>query len=202
MIGTGSLTQRQREVMIFAIRELHAKLLIIWIVFALGATPARAGTDETPVPVAAGAGNALPPVDVPTKAATRENAAPPAVPPTAAADAVRDLITRQMEAIRARDAEAAFAQTSPSFHEHFDTAKKFLSHIRFEQRALYNHSGFTFLDRHDIDGGGVLQKISVRDSFGGAPVTAVFRLEQDANGQWLIDSLAILGGGGDDAEPI
>lgn len=123
------------------------------------------------------------------------------VAPAAVADPVRDLITRQMDAIRARDADAAFERTTAAFHEHYDTPRNFLSHVRFEYRALYNHKGFSFLDRHEIEGGGVLQKVSVEDGYGSHPVTVIFRLQKGGDGQWLIDSFTILGGGGD-SKPI
>ncbi len=119
----------------------------------------------------------------------------------AAGDPARDLITRQMEAIRARDAEQAFAHTTAAFHEHYDTPQNFLSHVRFEYRPLYNHKEFAFLDSHELDGGGLLQKVKVEDSYGEDPVTVIFRLQKQDDGQWLIDSFTILGGG-DNGKPI
>lgn len=193
----------------FTIRFFSINTLILCMVFA-GARTSHAGTGDAPLPVAAGVESILPPAEmasVPAPASATLNApAPLPLENTAKAspaiDPIRDLITRQMDAIRARDAEAAFAQTAAALHDHYPTAKKFLSHIRFEQRPLYNHNGFTFLDRHEIEGG-VLQKISVSDSFSDSPVTAVFRLEQDAGGRWLIVSCAILDDyDGDKAEPI
>ena len=128
------------------------------------------------------------------------NIAAPAAAATAG-DPVRDLIAQQMEAIRARDADQAFDHTKAAFHDHYNTAQNFLSHVRFEYRPLYNHKGFSFLDSHEIDGGGLLQKVEVEDRYGNTPVTVIFRLQHQENGQWLIDSFTMLGGG-DDGRPI
>ena len=128
-----------------------------------------------------------------------------AAPATAATsttdDPVQALITQQLNAIRARDADQAFAHTTSTFHDHYNTAQNFLSHMRFEYRPLYNHKTFSFLDRHEIQGGGVLQKVTVEDNYGTGPVTVIFRLQQQEDGQWLIDSFTLLNAD-DDAKPI
>ena len=140
-----------------------------------------------------------------TPARADDPAQPPvtniAAPATAATeDPVQALIAQQLNAIRNRDADQAFAHTTSTFHDHYDTAQNFLSHMRFEYRALYNHKKFSFLDRHEIEGG-VLQKVTVEDSYGAEPVTVIFRLQQQEDGQWLIDSFTLLNAG-DDARPI
>lgn len=152
------------------------RLILCLFLVLCAAVPAHAAGDPAPLPVTS-------------------IAAP------AAGDPVRDLIARQMEAIRDRDAERAFAHTTAAFHEHYDTPQNFLSHVRFEYRPLYNHKGFSFLDSHELDGGGLLQKVKVEDSYGDSPVTVIFRLQKQDDGQWLIDSFTILGGG-DDGKPI
>ncbi len=117
---------------------------------------------------------------------------------TTAIDPVQDLISRQMDAIRDRNAEQAFSYTTAGFHEHYNSAQSFLSRMRFEQRPLYNHKDYTFLDRHEIEGGGMLQKVKVQDTYGGDPVTVIFRLEQQPDGTWLIDSYSVLGNHADE----
>ena len=163
----------------FGIRRRGGKGLILCLFLTLCAVAPAHAEDPAPLPVTSVAAPA---------AAT-------------AGDPVRDLIARQMEAIRDRDAEQAFAHTTAAFHEHYNTAQNFLSHVRFEYRPLYNHKEFAFLDSHEIDGGGLLQKVKVEDSYGDSPVTVIFRLQKQDDGQWLIDSFTILGGG-DDGRPI
>jgi len=120
---------------------------------------------------------------------------------TQATDPVHDLITSQMNAIRTRNADLAYANTTDGFHKHYDDAKNFLSHMRFEQRVLYNHKEFSFLDRHEMESGGVLQKVRVKDSYDNEPATVIFHLQQQEDGLWLIDSFTVLDSGGD-ARPI
>jgi hypothetical protein len=117
---------------------------------------------------------------------------------TQAADPVRDLITRQMDAIRDRNAEQAFSYTTAGFHEHYGSAQSFLSRMRFEQRPLYNHKEYIFLDRHKIAGGGVLQKVKVQGVYDGEPVIVIFRLEPQPDGTWLIDSYSVFGNEADE----
>ena len=128
---------------------------------------------------------------------------PPQPEPIAAAAAsrdinpARDLITRQLAAIRHRDADMVWALTTDDFHEKFDTAKDFLSHLRFRLRPIYNHEDYKFLNQSET-GDSLIQKVEMEDSYGD-PVMVIYRLEQQDDGQWLIDSFAILA---PEAQPI
>ncbi len=103
---------------------------------------------------------------------------------------VHDLIRKQLKAIKARDADRAYALTTNNFHEKFDTADEFLSHLRFEVRTIYNHGDYKFLGQHNSQKG-LVQKIEMEDS-DGDPITVIYRLKQQDNGEWLIDSFAAL----------
>lgn len=116
----------------------------------------------------------------------------------AALDSARDAIRRQMEAIRARDAAGAFALTTAGFHEDYKDAGDFLGSIRTESRILYNFADFRFLDGHVTDDAAV-QRLEVYDRFRDDPVSVIFRLQRQEDGQWLIDSFAVLDA---DAQPI
>ena len=121
---------------------------------------------------------------------------PEAITPTpasldpAAADPVKDLIRRELQAIRNRDADTAFALISPDLHEKFETAKNYLSHMRFEYRTIYNHAEFTFLESHDVNGATV-QKVEIEDR-NGTPITIMYRIEPQESGSLAIDSFTIL----------
>lgn len=108
-----------------------------------------------------------------------------------------DLITRQLHAIKTRDADLAWSMTTGDFHKKFDDGKDFLSHLRLELRPIYNHEDYTFLD-HSQNGNVMMQKVEMEDRYG-TPVTVLYRLEKQQDGQWLIDSFTVLEA---EAEPI
>ncbi|MCB9989940.1 MAG: DUF4864 domain-containing protein [Rhodospirillales bacterium] len=118
--------------------------------------------------------------------------------PAVDADPAHQLITRQLDAIRERDADLAWSMTSEDLHEKYETPKEFLSHLRFELRPIYNHDSYKFLSQY---GGpdSLTQKVEMEDSYTGDTVTVIYRLEKQADGLWQIDSFAILP---DDAQPI
>ncbi len=105
-------------------------------------------------------------------------------------DPVHDIITQQLEAIKTRDADLAFSLTTDNFHEKFNDALKFLGEIRFEYRPIYNHESYSFLSRHDMKGA-LLQKVEMEDRYGD-PVIVIYKLKEQENGGWLIDSFTIL----------
>jgi hypothetical protein len=105
-------------------------------------------------------------------------------------DPAQDVIRKQLDAIRARNADLAFSLTTEHFHERYKDSAKFLEAMRFTSRPLYNHTESTFLDRHDVEGG-VLQKVSLKGA-DGSPVTAIFHLKSGTDGKMLIDSFTVL----------
>jgi len=117
----------------------------------------------------------------------------------ATADAAREVIRRQLQAIKVRDADTAFSLTTPGNHKKYDgSAAAFLTKMRYSYRPIYNHQTITFLDRHDIKGA-LIQKVRIENRRS-EPVTVIYRLEQQAeDGPWLIDSFTILAS---ESEPI
>lgn len=110
----------------------------------------------------------------------------------------QDIIRQQLSAIKTRDADLAFSLTTKEFHSKFDDASNFFGHMRFEYRPLYNYATFKFLDSH-VNDGNILQKVRVEDHYGDDPAIVIFRLEEQDDGQWLIDSFTILD---TEAQPI
>lgn len=110
---------------------------------------------------------------------------------------VHDVISAQLAAIRARDADAAYALMTHDFHEENLDALTFMATMRFDQRAIYNHEEFTFLDKQG-SGPVTIQKVRINDHYGD-PVTVIYRLEEQGDGSWLIDSFTILNA---EAQPI
>lgn len=115
------------------------------------------------------------------------------------AQSVQDVITQQLNAIHDRNADAAYATMSHDFHENFEDSRNFMNDLRFRHRAIYNHEDFTFLDKQGSSTGPVaLQKVRMNDHYG-EPITVIYRLEQQDDGSWLIDSFTILDA---EAQPI
>ncbi len=105
---------------------------------------------------------------------------------------VQEVIGQQLDAIRTRDAERAFALTMGALHEKYADAAKFLEDLRFTHRALYNHSRFRFLDQIPL-ADGLLQKVEIEDGKSGhEPVLMIYRLRRDEAGHWRIDSFTVL----------
>lgn len=111
--------------------------------------------------------------------------------------AAQEVIRQQLAAIRARDAEAAYAFMTHDFHEVNNDPRQFLAAMRFENRAIYNHDDFTFLNKQG-SGPVAIQKVRIHDHYG-VPVTVIYRLEQQEDGSWLIDSFMTLDA---EAQPI
>lgn len=109
----------------------------------------------------------------------------------------RELIIQQLHAIETRDADLAWSLTTSEFRKKFGSDKEFLSHLRFRQRSLYNHDGFTFLDQQSTEAG-LIQKVRMDNRYGD-PVTVIYRLEKQDDGRWLIDSFAVLE---NEADPV
>lgn len=116
---------------------------------------------------------------------------------TRATDPARDLISRQLDAIRARNADLAWSMTTEDVHRKYDTPRDYLAHLRFKLRPIYNHADYKFIGPSGSESN-MIQKLEMNDR-SGEPVTVIYRLERE-NGNWLIDSFAILPH--DDAEPI
>jgi len=109
----------------------------------------------------------------------------------------QDVIRRQLEAIRKRDADQAYQLTSSNLHDKFVSPKEYLSHLRLKLRPIYNHEKFTFMEQSET-GNGTIQKVQMKDRYGDL-VTVIYRVSQQDNGEWRINSFAILDL---DAKPI
>ncbi len=107
--------------------------------------------------------------------------------------AIQSLISDQLDAIRERDADLAFALTTGTFHEKFDSANEFMSDMRFSYRPIYNHKTYRFLDQIETETGGLVQRVEVTYTRG-APATVIYRLQRNPDGAWAISSFTVLGG--------
>ncbi len=106
---------------------------------------------------------------------------------------IQSLISDQLDAIRERDADLAFALTTGTFHEKFDSANEFMSDMRFSYRPIYNHKTYRFLDQIETETGGLVQRVEVTYARG-EPATVIYRLQRNPDGAWAISSFTVLAG--------
>lgn len=104
--------------------------------------------------------------------------------------AAHEVIDGLMSALRRRDADQAMALTTSGFHGKYTDSDHFLGSVRLKYRALHNHDGYEFLDASPIEGG-LIQKVRLNGR-NGAPLTVIYRLQEQADGRWLIDSFTVL----------
>lgn len=110
----------------------------------------------------------------------------------ASRDPVHNVIQKQMAAFERHDAEAAYSFITAHVKEKYPDPVNFLAHIRYDFSPLYDHKDFKFLPRSH-DGDAAVQKIELRNRHG-EEAEAVFRVIQQPDGVWLIDSFAVMNG--------
>jgi hypothetical protein len=107
-------------------------------------------------------------------------------------DPVRSVIQKQMAAFERHDAQAAYGFITAHVKEKYPDPVNFLAHIRYDFSPLYDHTDYKFLPRSN-DGDAAVQKIELRNRRG-EEAEAVFRVIQQPDGLWLIDSFAVMNG--------
>lgn len=112
---------------------------------------------------------------------------------------IRDIITKQLKAISARDADMAYALTTGTFYKKFNTAGEFLREMRFSYRPVYNHESFRFLDQTPTGAHSLIQRVEVSYT-SGDPTVVIYKLQKDNHGAWGIDSFTIIDT--DEGQPI
>lgn len=104
--------------------------------------------------------------------------------------AIQDTITRQIEAFRHDDANAAFALAAPNIHERFGTAERFLGLVRHAYPSVYRPKSFEFTTLGPADG--VMTQDVELIGPDGLPALARYTLEQDSTGVWRITGCIVL----------
>jgi len=97
---------------------------------------------------------------------------------------IRKVIEEQLGAFQRDDAQAAFAQASPNIQAMFQTPDRFMSMVRGGYQPVYRPRQVEFRDIIDIDGTPT-QKVFIIGP-DGAPVMALYPMEQQADGTWKI----------------
>ena len=106
-------------------------------------------------------------------------------------NAIQTLIADQLDAIRERDADMAYALTTGPVHEKFESAREFFTDIRYSYRPLYNHKTFRFLDQRVTETGGLVQRVEVTYTQS-RPAIVIYKLERNPDGAWAIGSFTIV----------
>lgn len=103
---------------------------------------------------------------------------------------IRDVIARQLQAFRHDDAEGAYAFAAPSIRRSFPTAAEFMDMVRRGYPPVYRPrtQEFSELARRD---GEVVQEVELVGPDGRA-VLAVYTMERDASGRWLISACRLI----------
>ena len=114
-------------------------------------------------------------------------------------NSVQGTIKAQLSAINERDATLAYSFMTNKFHANYNSAKDFLSDIRFKFGPIYNHTDIEFMHSYDNERTFV-QKIRLKDRYTGEDTTIIYKLVLQNTGNWLIDSFALIETS--EAEPI
>ena len=103
--------------------------------------------------------------------------------------AIRDVITRQIEAFRQDDATAAYSFASPSIQRQMGTAERFLGLVREHYQPLYRPSSTVFGGLVTEDGQ-IVQAVDVV-GLDGRAARALYSMEQEPDGAWRISGCVL-----------
>jgi hypothetical protein len=109
--------------------------------------------------------------------------------PEADAQRVRSVITTQLQAFAADDADAAFAAATPGVREAIGSAGHFLALVRGAYPMIYQPASITFM-RPELRGSAVLQLAEITDGQGKSWL-ALFSLEQQPDASWRISGCIV-----------
>ncbi len=97
------------------------------------------------------------------------------------------VIQAQMAAFKVDDGERAFSYATPDIQRMFGTAERFMRMVRQGYQAVYRPRSVTFLGLEaGPDAETVSQRVLVTGPDGN-PQMAIYVMEQQADGAWLID---------------
>jgi hypothetical protein len=105
-------------------------------------------------------------------------------------DAIQQVITRQIEAFRRGDDEAAFVFASPDLRTMFGNAATFMRMVRQGYQPVYHPRSFAFGD-FDVDDDGPVQELAVIGP-DGEPRLAIYHMERQPDGSWRISGCELL----------
>lgn len=109
---------------------------------------------------------------------------------TADRTAIQDVITRQIDAFRHDDAQAAFAFASPGIQTQSGTPDRFLDMVRRAYPAVHRPRAMEFTGLR-LGEGGIVQEVELVGP-DGALQLALYAMERDAAGAWRISGCVLV----------
>jgi Domain of unknown function (DUF4864) len=106
------------------------------------------------------------------------------------ASAVRRVIRSQLDALRVHDAERALSCSTPG-RQRYGTPAQFLEALARTVPQLVSSHSAEFEPPHEVDGR-VAQPVRITSS-DGSTLRALYLLEEQPDGQWLIDQCLCAG---------
>ncbi len=98
--------------------------------------------------------------------------------------AIRTVIEAQLEAFRRDDAAAAFSFAAPGIQARFGDGAHFVAIVREAYPAVIRPRSVSF-DRLERDDGLLVQRVELVGA-DGAPALALYSMEHEHDGRWLI----------------
>lgn len=97
---------------------------------------------------------------------------------------IRDVIGRQLEALKRDDGETAFSFAAPGIKNIFGNVDNFMSMVRNGYQPVHRWQAFAFRDIR-VTEDWVIQKVHI-DAQDGSSVTAFYVMEKQPDGTWRI----------------
>jgi len=107
-----------------------------------------------------------------------------AEPDAADKAAIRTVVEAQLAAFKQDDASAAFSFASPRIKAIFKDADNFMRMVKQDYQPVYRPKAVSFRNLETIEGNLVQPVLVIGPS--GAPVTALYIMEKQDDGSWLI----------------
>jgi len=101
------------------------------------------------------------------------------------------IITAQISAFRADDGAAAYEFAAPAVRKFFPTVEVFMAMVRNGYPQVYRPQSFIFNEALTDPQGRPAQKVTILGP-DGKTYMAIYTLEKQADGKWLISSCTIL----------
>ncbi len=99
--------------------------------------------------------------------------------------AIRAVISDQLDAFARDDAQRAFSYATAGIRAQFGTAEAFMTMVRTGYPAVYRHRSIQFEKPANIEGE-IIQPVRLTDAEGRAWL-ALYPMQRDADGSWRIN---------------
>lgn len=103
-------------------------------------------------------------------------------------NAARAIITEQLESFLARDFERAYGYASEDIKRIFPTLERFMSMVESGYLPVLRPGNYAFGRTEQMADGRIVQEVLIRAP-DGSDWTAVYFMEQQADGSWKVDGV-------------